>query len=134
MKDKEKYYTNLSIMSDHFQLVVNVNITSSGDITTHLVNGKPFGFIETCVKSSVIWDGLGWFYDIDGAKKKELKEELKSLGIYEKGMIKDLKKLINYGKEISLLTELPNSNQKGVCEQSVGQSKESVLNLFPRTK
>lgn len=55
------------------------------------------------IENPLDWDSLSYFVDITKEKKKDLKEELIELGIYEKGMFKELKYLFQLAKNEGLI-------------------------------
>lgn len=58
------------------------------------------------MNSEITWDNLEYFKNFDNAKKTDCKMELKKLGVYKKGMMKDLVRLLefaNYKKKIKFI-------------------------------
>ena len=48
------------------------------------------------MNSEITWDNLEQFKNFDNAKKTDCKMELKKLGVYKKGMMKDLVRLLEF--------------------------------------
>lgn len=102
----EKIYTEVQLHKGNTTLNITVNedlkreereegvLKNSGNITIH------DGRLDT---KEVFWDNLSYFFNIDKKKKKDIKSELKKKGQYYKGVVKDIKTLINRAKELDLL-------------------------------
>lgn len=99
----EKIYTEVQFWVNN----VTLNISVTKDLKKEEGNLKNFGYIQihdgSIHTEGVFWDNLEWFFEINKDKKKEIKEELKEKGEYYKGVVKDIKRLIERAKELDLL-------------------------------
>jgi len=99
----EEIYTEVQFKVNNATL----NITVTKDLKKETGNLKNFGYIQihdwSIHTEGVFWDNLEWFFEINKDKKKEIKEELKEKGQYYKGVVKDIKRLIERAKELDLL-------------------------------
>lgn len=89
--------------------VVELHISVNKKLKKQKGNLINFGYIDIVKQESneesVNWDNLEWFFDIDEEKEKELIDELKEKNLYNKGVIKDIKKLIKKAIKLNLLTK-----------------------------
>ena len=100
----------MSKIGQNVELYLN-NVTLNISVTEALGRQegtlKNFGYIQihdgSIHTDGVFWDNLEWFFKIDKYKKKEIKEELKEKGQYYKGVVKDIKRVIERAKELDLL-------------------------------
>lgn len=99
----EEIYTEVQFKVNNATL----NITVTKDLKKETGNLKNFGYIQIhdgrVDTEGVFWDNLVYFFEIDEVKKKDIKKELKKKGQYYKGVIKDIKRLIERAKELDLL-------------------------------
>src|SRR5690606_2203865 len=99
----EEIYTEVQCKVNN----VTLNITVTKDLKKETGNLKNFGYIQIhdgrVDTEGVFWDNLEWLFEINKDKKKEIKEELKEKGQYYKGVVKDIKRLIERAKELDLL-------------------------------
>jgi len=99
----EEIYTEVQFKVNN----VTLNITVTKDLKKETGNLKNFGYIQIhdgrVDTEGVFWDNLEWLFEINKDKKKEIKEELKEKGQYYKGVVKDIKRLIERAKELDLL-------------------------------
>lgn len=99
----ENIQTSVELHLNNTTLVVSVR----DNLKKQKGNLKNFGYIKIhdgrLDTEEVFWDNLKWFFEINKDKKKEIKEELKDKGQYYKGVIKDIKRLIERAKELDLL-------------------------------
>jgi HKD family nuclease len=99
----EKIYTEVQFRVNNTTL----SVTVTKDLKKEEGNLKNFGYIQihdgSIYTEEVFWDNLEWFFKINKDKKKEIKEELKEKGQYYKGVVKDVKRLVERAKELDLL-------------------------------
>lgn len=99
----EKIYTDVQFRVNN----VTLNVIVTKGLKKETGNLKNFGYIQihdgSIHTEGVFWDNLEWFFEITKDKKKEIKEELKEEGQYYRGVVKDIKRLIERAKELDLL-------------------------------
>ena len=99
----EKIYTEVQFWVNN----VTLKVTVTKDLKKEEGNLKNFGHIQihdgSIHTEGVFWDNLSYFFEINKDKKKEIKEELKEKGQYYRGVVKDVKRLIERAKELDLL-------------------------------
>lgn len=83
------FFKTISYCSNFFELTKFID--SDGEITDE----RGFIIMNT-MNSEITWDNLEYFKNFDNAKKTDCKMELKKLGVYKKGMMKDLVRLLEF--------------------------------------
>lgn len=101
MEDNIQTYVELN------KTMVTLSVAVTKDLKKEVGNLANFGHIEVNCGDigieGVFWDCLEYFFDIDKKKEKAIKKELREEGQYYKGVIKDIKALINQAKDLDLL-------------------------------
>lgn len=91
-------FKKISYQGDWFELTFYVNNDNT------ISNSKMMWFTyHIDDKINIEWSSNEYFSNLDKTKIKDLKDELKQLNIYQKGMIKEIKALLNQAKTDNLL-------------------------------
>lgn len=100
MENKRKFDYSVTISLERFRLTVFTKEYGTPYPAGHRLHG--FGFIED-ETGNCFWDNLEYFKNMDSIKKEAIKEELKSKGLPTKGVIKELRELMNKAVELGLI-------------------------------